>query len=81
MITIYSKNHCPQCQQAKQLLDAHNITYTEVKCDEEPAAREFMLSEGHRSVPQIYQDGQLLIPGGLQGLQSQSPEFFQSLKG
>jgi glutaredoxin len=81
MITIYSKNNCPQCQQAKQLLDVHNITYTEVKCDQEPAAREFMLSEGHRSVPQIYRDGQLLVPGGFSGLKSQSPEFFQSLKG
>jgi glutaredoxin len=39
-----------------------------------------MLSEGHRSVPQIYLNGQLLVPGGFQGLQSQSAEFFQSLK-
>jgi glutaredoxin 3 len=81
MITIYSKNHCPQCQQAKQLLDSHDVAYTEIKCDEQSAAREFMLSEGHRSVPQIYRNGQLLVPGGLQGLQTQSLEFFQSLKG
>lgn len=80
MITIYSKNNCPFCDQAKRLLESHNIAYTEIKCDEQPAAREFMLSEGHRSVPQIYQDGQLLVPGGFQGLKNQSPEFFQSLK-
>jgi glutaredoxin 3 len=80
MITIYSKNNCTFCDQAKRLLESRDIAYTEIKCDEQPSAREFMLSEGHRSVPQIYQDGQLLIPGGLQGLQTQPEEFFQLLK-
>jgi hypothetical protein len=32
-------------------------------------------------VPQIYQDGRLLVEGGFQGLAKQSPEFFQTLKG
>ena len=80
MITIYSKNNCPQCQQAKCLLESHNVAYTEIKCDEQPSAREFMLSEGHRSVPQIYRNGQLLVAGGFQGLQRQPEEFFQLLK-
>jgi glutaredoxin 3 len=80
MITVYSKNHCPYCDQAKALLKLKGIVFTEIKIDEQPEAREFMLSEGHRTVPQIYQDGRLLVPGGYQGLKKQPQEFFNQLK-
>ena len=81
MITVYSKNNCPYCVQAKNLLKLKGIVYEEVKIDETPEAREFVLAEGHRTVPQIYQDGKLLVEGGFQGLQKQSEEFFNQLKG
>jgi len=81
MITVYSKANCPFCVQTKNLLKLKGIDFTEVKIDEDEAAREFVLREGHRTVPQIYQDGKLLIEGGYQGLSRQGPEFFQKLKG
>lgn len=81
MITVYSKNNCPYCVQAKNLLQLKGIEYQEVKIDETPAAREFMMAAGHRTVPQIYQDGKLLVEGGFQGLKKQSEEFFNQLKG
>jgi len=81
MITVYSKNNCPYCEQAKGLLKLKGIDFKVVKIDEDSAAREFMLSEGHRTVPQIYQDGKLLVEGGYTGLAKQSPEFFNQLKG
>jgi len=81
MITVYSKNNCPYCEQAKGLLKLKGINFKVVKIDEDSAAREFMLSEGHRTVPQIYQDGKLLVEGGFQGLSQQSAEFFENLKG
>lgn len=81
MITVYSKNNCPYCVQAKNLLQLKGIEYEEVKIDETPEAREFVLAEGHRTVPQIYQDGKLLVEGGFQGLKKQSEEFFNQLKG
>jgi len=81
MITVYSKNHCPFCDQAKSLLKLKGIAFEEIKIDETPEAREFVLSEGHRTVPQIYQDGKLLVEGGFQGLKKQSEEFFNQLKG
>jgi glutaredoxin 3 len=81
MITVYSKNNCPFCDQAKNLLKLKGIDYSEIKIDEDQAAREFVLSKGHRTVPQIYQDGELLVEGGFQGLQRQPNEFFQTLKG
>jgi glutaredoxin 3 len=81
MITIYSRANCPFCVQAKNLLKLKGIEYTEVKIDEDAAAKDFVLEQGHRTVPQIYQDGILLVEGGYQGLARQSTEFFETLKG
>ena len=81
MITVYSKNNCAFCVQAKNLLTNKGIEFQEVKIDEDNAARVFVLAEGHRTVPQIYQDGKLLVEGGFTGLRKQSDEFFQQLKG
>jgi glutaredoxin 3 len=81
MITVYSKDNCPFCVQAKNLLKLKGIDYTEVRVDQDPTAREFIVAEGHRTVPQIYQDGKLLVEGGYTGLARQSDEFFQTLKG
>jgi glutaredoxin 3 len=81
MITVYSKNQCPYCDQAKALLKSRDIVFEEIKIDENSEAREFIVGEGHRTVPQIYQDGKLLVAGGFQGLAKQPAEFFQTLKG
>jgi glutaredoxin 3 len=61
MLTVYSKNNCPFCVQAKNLLTLKNIPFTEVKIDEDSTAKEFVLNEGHRTVPQIYLDGKLSV--------------------
>ena len=68
MLTVYSKNNCPFCVQAKNLLTLKNIPFTEVKIDEDSTAKEFVLSEGHRTVPQIYLGEKLFVQGGYQGL-------------
>ena len=80
-VVVYSKNNCPYCVQAKNLLELKGIKFEEVKIDETPEAREFVVGQGHRTVPQIYQDGKLLVEGGFQGLKKQSDEFFNQLKG
>ena len=81
MITVYSKAHCPFCDKAKALLKLKGIEYTEVRIDEDAEAREFILEQGHRTVPQIYRNGELLVEGGFQGLSKQSNEFFEQLRG
>lgn len=68
MLTVYSKNNCPFCDQAKGLLKLKGIQFEEIKVDEVPTAREFIVNEGHRTVPQIYKDGVLFVQGGYQGL-------------
>ena len=81
MVTVYSKNNCPFCVQVKNLLKLKGIDFQEVKIDEDTNAKEFVLSEGHRTVPQIYKDGRVLVEGGYQGLAKQPAEFFETLKG
>lgn len=68
MLTVYSKANCPFCDQAKNLLKLKNIEFEEVRVDLVPEAREFIVNEGHRTVPQIYKDGKVFVQGGYQGL-------------
>ena len=80
MITVYSKNNCPFCDRAKALLESKGIEFKTVMMEDEPDAREFLMDQGLRSVPQIFKDG-VLLPGGYQGLAGKDEEFFNTLKG
>lgn len=68
MLSIYSKNNCAYCQKAKNYLISKDIAFEELNIELDPAAREFILSEGHKSVPQIYYNGKLFVQGGYNGL-------------
>jgi len=70
MLTIYSKAACSHCDQAKAYLKSKDIAFEEVRIDLDQSAREFIVSEGHRTVPQIYKDGKLFVKGGFQGLRA-----------
>jgi len=80
MITVYSKNSCPFCDRAIALLENKGIEFKVVKLEEDPDAREFLMDQGLRSVPQIFKDG-VLLPGGYQGLAGKNEEFFNTLRG
>ena len=80
MITVYSKNACPFCDRAKALLESKDIPFKVIKMEDDPTAREFLMDQGLRSVPQIFKDG-VLLPGGYQGLAGKNEEFFNTLKG
>lgn len=67
MLEVYSKNDCPNCEKAKGMLDLAGKEYVVIKIDEDEMAYQFLIKEGHRSVPQIYKDGEA-IKGGLNGL-------------
>ncbi len=60
-LTVYSKKNCPACDKAKQFLMSKAVEFSEIKIDENLEARNFLLESGHRSVPQIYQDGKLFV--------------------
>ena len=68
MLTVYSKQNCPMCEQAKAKLKTLDVQFEEVKIDQEDSARDFIVEEGHRTVPQLYLDGKLFVEGGWTGL-------------
>ena len=77
MITVYTKDNCPFCDMAKALLESRGVPYTTINVSEQPEARDFLIENGHRSVPQIFR-GTTHIPGGYQGLAGMSLEEFNT---
>ncbi len=56
-IVVYSKNMCGYCVKAKSVLTSKGLEFEEINIEEKPEAREYVISQGHRSMPQIYVDG------------------------
>jgi glutaredoxin len=79
-LTIYTKNNCPFCDRAKSLLESRGVAYNTINLEQQPDAREFLVDQGLRSVPQIF-NGTTLLQGGYQGLAAQPEEFWTQLKG
>ena len=57
---------CGYCVQAKNYLTNKGIEFEAINIEEKPEAREFVITEGHRTMPQIYVDGKSI--GGYQQL-------------
>lgn len=58
---VWSKYHCPFCDQAKALLQNKNIPFTEHKIGDGYTKEELLEAVPHaRSVPQIFVDDQLI---------------------
>ena len=54
-IEIYSKDHCPYCDRAKDLLSEKSIGYKEIRVDLDPEEFQTMLTRSQRrTVPQIF---------------------------
>lgn len=67
-ITIYTKNHCPNCVAAKQLLKSKGLEYTELWVDANELAAQKIKKANIRQMPAIYINDQFV--GGLAGLQA-----------
>jgi glutaredoxin len=74
VITLYTKTPCPYCEQAKVWLKRNNIEYQTVDINSNRAAKDFLVSSGHKTVPQIYVGTRLLVEGGFEGLSKQTPQ-------
>lgn len=58
-VVIYTKESCPYCKLAKELLAAHHVTPEEFRVDLDSSRLEEMLRlSNRRTVPQIFIDGQ-----------------------
>lgn len=67
-LTLYTKNLCPYCTQAKTQLKLWGIQFEEINIEEVTEAKDFVINQGHRTMPQIYLNGELFVEGGAQGL-------------
>lgn len=54
-VTVYSKEVCPYCDRAKQLLKNKDVDYEEIRVDEDEQQLAKMKElSGQRTVPQIF---------------------------
>jgi glutaredoxin len=67
-LTIYTKHDCGFCVMLKTLLERKQIDYEEININQDENAREFLKQAGHRTVPQIYCEGELFVEGGFNGM-------------
>lgn len=58
-IVIYTKDYCPYCVKAKELLKQKKQSFTEIDVSQQPEKLQEMLakSNGKRTVPQIFIGG------------------------
>lgn len=56
-VVIYSKYGCAPCEALKSRLKAKGIEYVEKRIDLSEEDKQFILSLGLRSVPQIFKNG------------------------
>lgn len=81
MITVYSKPNCPYCDMAKQYLEKNDIFYEDIDITKNTEARDILIRDGHKTVPQIYHKGELLVEGGGTALSRMNPNTVRELIG
>lgn len=58
---IYTKDYCPYCRRAKELLQQKGVAYVEYDVTHDSAKEEEMRARsGRRTVPEIFIDGVLI---------------------
>ena len=69
-VEIYTRAGCSFCRRAKRVLEGKGVAFTEFRVDEDEAALNTMIerSNGRRTVPQIFIDGDPI--GGMDGMQA-----------
>lgn len=73
---VWSKYHCPYCDQAKALLKSRNIEFEEKKIGDGYTKEELLEAvPTARTVPQIFLDGKLI--GGFTDLQKYISETME----
>ena len=80
MITVYTKDFCPYCDGAKAYLKKIGEEYKEVNITNDETLREWMKTQGHKTVPQLYYNDKLLVEGGYTGLTQLLPQDIQEKK-
>ena len=56
MLTVYSKNNCSYYVKLKNQLDSWGVQYEEVNIEQDTKAKKFVVEQGHRTVPILYNE-------------------------
>jgi len=60
-VVIYSKDYCPFCVRAKNLLNSKDVEFEEIMVDQDPALfAELKQKSGMMTVPQIFINDELV---------------------
>ena len=79
MLTLYSKPNCTFCEKAKHWLTKNGVPFQAIDVSIDEEAKAFIVAEGHKTVPQIYYNGKILVEGGYTGLSSYEPEQLKEM--
>lgn len=55
-VTVYSKEHCPQCDATKRKLDKLGVAYDDVDLTDDDDLRSEMVSRGFKATPIVITD-------------------------
>lgn len=66
-VVLYTKDSCPYCRMAKDLLETNHIVFEEIRIDLDESKRDEMIKlSNKRTVPQIFINGESI--GGYEDL-------------
>ena len=79
-VTVYSTKTCPYCRQAERFLTARGVAFRIIDVTDDDAMRDRLveMSEGRRTVPQIFIDGKAI--GGYTDLVALPPSTFKTAR-
>lgn len=60
-IRIYTLSTCPHCKSAKEFLKEHNITFKNIKLDNNEKVQQELAQKGYMGVPVIDIDGEMIM--------------------
>jgi len=80
MIIVYTKDLCPYCDGAKAYLNKIGEPFEAVNITNNPDLREWLINQGHKTLPQVYYKDKLLVEGGYTGLGALLPSDIESRK-
>lgn len=56
-VVVFSGKDCSLCKTLKEMLDSKGVVYKEYDVWNNSEALRYMMSQGYRSIPQLFKDG------------------------
>ena len=56
-VVVFSGKDCSSCKTLKEMLDSKGVSYKEYDVWNNSEALRYMMSQGYRSIPQLFKDG------------------------